>query len=292
MGIVLGLAAAVFFAAASIALRIGQRTRPHDDGLFMTVLVNVVVFALVVPFIDIPPWNIAGVVGLLVGGVVGTVFGRYSNLRSIRLIGPTRANAFLTANPVVSAIVGWIVLNEAVGPVEGLGGALVVYGLMRFIQARATTPALADHQRPSTAGYVFALLAPTFFGIAFVIRKWGLARYDSAVMGAFIGAVAAFFVLNLLYAAGGELRQTWRENFHNVSWWFVLAGVLTGAALLSQFTAFSFLAAWVVGILQGTQGIWTMGLSIVFLGDEEAIDRAVVLNVLIVALGVAIISAA
>ncbi len=289
MGIVLGLAAAIFFASASIALRVGQRSRAVDDGMFMTVLVNVVVFAVVVPFIDIPPWNLSGVIGLMAGGVVGTVFGRFSNLRSIRLIGPTRANAFLTGNPVVSAIVGWIVLGEAVGPVEGAGGALVVYGLLRLIRARsAPAPAVNATASPAT-GYVFAVLAPTFFGIAFVIRKWGLARYDSAVMGAFIGSAAAFLVLSLIWAARGELSHTVRENFTRISWWFVLAGVLTAAALLSQFNAFGLLPAWVVGILQGTQGIWTMIFSIIFLGQEEAIDRGVVLNVLLVAFGVAII---
>ena len=290
MGILLGLAAAIFFASASITLRIGQRTRAQDDGLFTTVLVNILMFAAPIPFTDVPEWSTAGVVGLALGGVVGTMFGRFSNLRSIRLIGPTRANAFLTGNPVVSAIVGWIVLNEAVGPVEGIGGALVVFGLLRFIRARSTPPAAAG-TKPATGGYLFAVLAPTFFGIAFVIRKWGLARYDSAVLGALIGSVAAFVVLNLVYAFRRELGQKVRENLGNVSWWFVLAGLLTGAALLSQFTAFGTLPAWVVGILQGTQGIWTMILSRIFLGTEEAIDRKVVLNVLIVATGVAIIGA-
>ncbi|MDH3499712.1 MAG: DMT family transporter [Acidimicrobiia bacterium] len=289
MGLILGLAAAFFFASASIALRVGQRTREYDDGLFMTVFVNLVMFGMVVPFIDVPPWSTSGVIGLTFGGVVGTVFGRFSNLRSIRLIGPTRANAFLTANPVVSAIVGWIVLNEAVGPAEGAGGALVVFGLLRFIRDRSAPPAMHPTSTPSAAGYAFAILAPTFFGIAFVIRKWGLARYDSAVMGAFIGGVAAFVAISIVYAVRRELLSTIRSNALHGSWWFVLAGVLTGAALLSQFTAFGSLPAWVVGILQGTQGIWTMGLSIVFLGAEEAIDGKVVLNVFMVALGVAVI---
>jgi drug/metabolite transporter (DMT)-like permease len=291
MGIVLGLSAAVFFASASIALRVGQRTRKHDDGLFTTVLVNILMFTAPIPFTDLPEWSTSGVVGLALGGIVGTMFGRFSNLRSIRLIGPTRANAFLTGNPVVSAIVGWIVLNEAVGPVEGVGGALVVFGLLRFIRARSGPPG-AGGTKPAARGYLFAVLAPTFFGIAFVIRKWGLARYDSAVLGALIGSVAAFVVLNIVYAFRRELGAKVRENIGNVSWWFVLAGFLTGAALLSQFTAFATLPAWVVGILQGTQGIWTMILSRIFLGTEEAIDRKVVLNVLIVASGVAIIGAA
>ena len=292
MGLALGLGAAIFFASASIALRVGQRTQPDDDGLFMTVLMNTILFAAIVPFVAVPAWSTSGVVGLMAGGVVGTMLGRFSNLRSIRMIGPTRANSFLTGNPVVSAIAGWIVLGETVGPLEAAGGALVVYGLLRFIRARSAPATIGSAVQPSARGYIFAVLAPTFFGIAFVIRKWGLERYDSAVLGALIGSAAAFMMLNLIYAARGELGAMLRSNLTRPSKWFVVAGVFTSAALLSQFAAFSRLPAWVVGILQGTQTIWTMGLSIVFLGSEEAIDRGVVTNVAIVAAGVSVIGLA
>ncbi|MDH3250850.1 MAG: DMT family transporter, partial [Acidimicrobiia bacterium] len=132
--------------------------------------------------------------------------------------------------------------------------------------------------------------APVFFGMAFVFRKWGLERFDSAVIGAFVGALSAYLVIILIDAGRGILPERSRSNFLNVSWWFVAAGVATSVALLSQFLAFTYLEAWAVGILQSTQGIWTIGLSLIFLKGDERIDRTLVITVLMVAAGVTLIS--
>jgi drug/metabolite transporter (DMT)-like permease len=292
VGFVFGLATAGFFATSSILVRIGQRHRTGDDGVFMTVLVNVLTLGVVALFADPPPWNTAGVLGLVVGGVIGTVGGRSFNLRAVRLIGPSRANAFMTTTPVVAAIAGWIVLDESLGPVEALGGVLAILGLLWLVRGRAAQSAGSGEPSAPIAHYLVAAAAPTFFGLAFVARKFGLERYPSSMVGALIGASAAFLVLVSIDAARGRLGDRVAMNLHSIPWWFVGAGVATSAALLSQFTAFTYLPAWVVGILQGTQGIWTIGLSWVFLRGDERIDRTLVGSVLLVAAGVALIGLA
>lgn len=138
--------------------------------------------------------------------------------------------------------------------------------------------------------YVIAAGAPLFFGMAFVFRKWGLGWFDSAVVGAWIGALSAYAVIVIIDAFRGILGRRVRENFGNVSWWFVAGGLSTTAALLTQFFAFTFLEAWAVGTLQATQGIWTIGLSLLFLKGDEKIDRPLVITVLMVAAGVILIS--
>ena len=178
MGVILGMAAGLFFAAFTILIRIGMRNRAADDGLLMTVLVNTVCLGGVALFIKWPPFDPGGVAALLAGGVVGTVFGRSSNLRAVRRIGPTRTNAFLTGNPIVSAIGGWLVLGEAVSFGQAIGGILVIAGLLRLIRRGSvistgqgqtvTAPALAAQttERRTAVGYVYAAAAPVFFGLA------------------------------------------------------------------------------------------------------------------------------
>lgn len=291
MGIFFGLLTALCFAASAILARIGQRHRPHDDGLFMTVLVNVVTLGVVALFAIAPRWNTAGIVALMAGGVMGAVGGRSSNLRAVRLIGPSRASAFLTGTPFVAAVSGWIALGEALTMVEALGGVIVILGLLWLIKARApATVGASSAPPPPLAHYVIAAVAPMFFGLAFVARKWGLERYDSTIIGAFVGAAAAFVVVILIDAARGRTRDRIRMNLREVPWWFVGAGIAMTLALLSQFTAFTYLPAWVVGILQSTQGIWVIGLSLLFLKGEERIDGALVGSVVLVTLGVVLIS--
>jgi drug/metabolite transporter (DMT)-like permease len=286
-GILLGLAAAICFAAAAIFFRVGQRSRPDDNGLFLSILVNVLIMGFIAALLTWPTWNLEGFVALAVGGVIGTVGGRSSNLKAIRIIGPSRANAYVTATPVAAAIAGWFLLDETLGFQEFVGGSLIVVGLLWLVRSRSA--ALGFDSPPPVAGYLWAVAAPTFFGLAFVVRKWGLARFPGAVIGAFIGAVAALLVTSALDAGVGKLRSTLRTNLRDASWWYVGAGVFTTLALLSQFTAFSYLPAWVVGILQGTQALWTLALGWIFLRQEEHIDRTLVGVVLLVMSGVTLI---
>lgn len=301
MGVVLSLAAGLFFAAFTILIRIGMRDRAADDGLLMTVLVNTLILGGVAVFMVWPAFDMAGIAALVVGGIVGTVFGRASNLRAVRRIGPTRTNAFLTGNPIVSAVAGWLVLDESVSFGEAVGGVLVITGLIRLIRRESAVPigqgqtsaapglAAQSVERRATIGYLYAAAAPVFFGLAFVARKWGLQQFPSGVIGAFIGSTAAFVVVVASDIVGGRLRDRIQHNFREVPWLFVWAGVASSAALLSQFYAFSYAPAWVVGLLQGTQPLWTLAMGYVFLRQEEHIDATLVSSILLVVVGVTIV---
>lgn len=293
MGILLGLSAALWFGVGSLLIRVGMRSSPRDDGLWMTIAVNVLLLGVIGLFVSKPDWSTAGVAALAAAGFVGVVGGRSSNLRAIRHLGPTRASVFLMGTPMVAALAGWIVLDESLGLVDALGGALVITGLYVLISARSTAAALPGAETPPARpmiGYVYATAAPTLFGLAFVIRKWGLESFDSPVLGAFIGSVAGLALLTLIDLGGRRLRERMRNNFIEINWWFVGAGVAISLALLSQFSAFSLVPAWVVGVLQGTQVLWVLLLGFLFLRQEERIDIAVVASVALVASGVTLIA--
>lgn len=295
IGVVLGVTTGALFAAGAVLARIGQRHRPNDDGLLMTVLVNVLVLGIISLTVTAPEWSLAGVIGLAIGGVLGTLLGRSTNLRAVRLVGATRTSAFMTGTPLVAAVAGSIMLGENVDAVDGMGGLLVIAGLLALVRARAIPTSIIDgvatpaDQRTVRLGFVFAAAAPVFFGLSFVVKKWGLIRYDSAVLGAFIGAFTALLIVVLLDASSGRIGRRIRENFREIPWWFVAAGVAMSGALLTQFAAFSYLEAWLVGVLQGTQGIWALLLGWLFIRKEERIDRWIVISVLLVAAGVTLI---
>ncbi len=289
IGYVYGVASAVGYSVASILVRVGQRSRPDDDGVFMSVFVNVVVLGVAAAVVTRPSWDGAAMVSFMVGGVVGTVAGRTSLLRAVRLIGPSRSNAFVTGAPVAAAVGGWIVLNESITALEALGGVIVITGLLWLVRAR-TAGVGPDRVAVPLSSYLIASGAPLSFGLAFVFRKWGLERFPSSVIGAFVGAATAYAVILLIETLRGKLAERTRSNFTNVSWWFVGAGVATSFALLSQFQSFTYLEAWVVGILQSTQSIWTIGLSLLFLRGDDRINTALVGSVALVVAGVVLIS--
>ncbi|HEX6300399.1 MAG TPA: DMT family transporter [Acidimicrobiia bacterium] len=294
-GVILAVVTGALFAAGAVLARIGQRHRPHDDGLLMTVLVNVLVLGTISLTVKAPNWSTAGVVGLAVGGVLGSLMGRSANLRGVRLVGATRTSAFMTGTPLVAAVAGSIVLGETVDLVDGVGGLFVIAGLLALVRSRATPTSVLDGVATSAdrktirLGFIFAAAAPVFFGLSFVVKKWGLLRYDSAVLGAFIGAITALLFVISLDVLAKRFRRRMSENFGRIPWWFVGAGVAMSGALLTQFAAFSYLEAWLVGVLQGTQGIWALILGWLFIRKEERIDAWVVTSILLVAAGVTLI---
>jgi drug/metabolite transporter (DMT)-like permease len=302
MGILLGLAAGFCFSVASILARFGMRVRSRDDGLFMSILMNLLVLGGLILLIDLPSWTTEGVVALAVGGVLGTFGGRASNLRAVRIIGPSRANAFLTGGPLVAAIGGWIVLDERISLLGGFGGVLVLAGLYRIVRSRTAAVALSppdaatggnpepQPRHDPSVGFALAMAAPVLFGLAFVVRKWGLAYYPSAVGGAFIGAAAGMAVQILGDTATGQIRRRMRENLRGIPWWFVGAGAFTSAALIAQFLAFEYLPAWIVSLLQGTQVLWTLLLAAIVLRREERIDANLMVSIFLVFIGVAAIT--
>ncbi|HVR77301.1 MAG TPA: DMT family transporter [Acidimicrobiia bacterium] len=295
IGIILGLTTGALFATGSVLARVGQRHRPQDDGLLMTILVNVLVLGAIGLTVTAPEWSTAGVIGLAIGGVLGSLMGRFANLRAVRLVGATRASAFMTGSPVVAAVAGWMVLQEGVELLDAVGGLIVIAGLLALVRARAQPTSMIEgvatlaDSKTRRLGFLFAAAAPVAFGLGFVVKKWGLLRYDDAVLGALIGSIAAFTVVVGIDSVGGRFARRVRENFRHIPWWYVAAGVAMSGALITQMAAFSYLDAWLVGVLQGTQGIFALLLSWIFIRDEERIDGWIAASVLLVVAGVILI---
>jgi drug/metabolite transporter (DMT)-like permease len=83
-------------------------------------------------FTDVPflggtaPWWVL----LLTVGALSTAFAYLAGVAAIRMLG-ARLSSFLGLSEVVFAgIVGWILLGEALGPLQILGGALILGGIV------------------------------------------------------------------------------------------------------------------------------------------------------------------
>jgi drug/metabolite transporter (DMT)-like permease len=126
--------------------------------------------------------------------------------------------------------------------------------------------------------------------MAFVMRKLGTIWFPSAIVGAFVGAVSALVIVTIVDSYRGKIRRRWQENVRSIPWWFVAGGVATSAALLLQFSAYFFLPAWTVSLLQGTQVLWTLLWSYFFLRREEHLTLRLLWGVLMVVAGVSIVA--
>jgi len=324
VGILMGVASAALFGLNAIFVKIGMRRRPIDNGHFMSVLVNVIFLGVLALFVSMPHWNWTGFLGFVLAGLLTTWMGRGTSFMAIRLLGPARQGAILVSAPLFAAIAGWFFLEEGITLIQALGGLVVSIGLLALLRSRferggppsvepevvdATieagnnavrrSPAIATRAaRLGTAvrtdeftrGFLVAIMAAVFFGAGFVARKWGLSHVPSAAGGALVGTCTALTMIMLRAGVRGRLGHLVDDNLRRVPWWFVAGGVSTSIALFLQFSAFDYLPAWVVSLLQGTQAVWTLLWTWLFLRDEEPIGKELVFSIALVVAGVAIMT--
>lgn len=320
MGILIGLTSALLFGLTAVFIKIGMRRRPVDNGLFMSVLVNVLFLGALMLFISLPEWSWPGVAGFVVAGLMATWIARGASFVAIRLLGPARQSAILVSAPLFAALIGWFFLGEGMTLLQAGGGVVVSVGLLVLIRSRidseASTPdgqgleigsvgsssglELVTTRRARiqhifrhddfVRGFIAACAAAMLFGASFVVRKWSFDYFPSAVAGGFFGTVTAMTMITLDAAAKGKIRRLIDDNLRDIPWWFVGAGAASTIALLLQFSAYGYLPAWIVGLLLGTQAVWAVLWAWLLLRHEELIGWELLVSIGLVVGGVAIMT--
>jgi drug/metabolite transporter (DMT)-like permease len=142
LGIVLGLLAAAMQVLFVLISRSSYRSVPADTA---TLVLEVAAAAggillalavgqadgLVAPLRSIDPWAALLVAGVVSAGIASMLF-----LSALRRIGATTTGILMLLEPVVGVVLAAVWLGEALGPLQGLGGVLVLAGAL-VLQVRA-----------------------------------------------------------------------------------------------------------------------------------------------------------
>jgi drug/metabolite transporter (DMT)-like permease len=125
------IVASLFYAGYLLFMAEARREIDALPGLFLMTVASAVVLGVVGlvmgdPFTGFPAhaWAAMVACALLaqVGGVLGVVW-------LLRHLPPTYASVSLLAQPVGTALLGWALLGEPIGPIQALGGAIVLCGI-------------------------------------------------------------------------------------------------------------------------------------------------------------------
>lgn len=114
---------------------------------------------------------------LTLSGLVGFVFGDYCLFRSYTLVSARVAMLIMTLVPPITALIGWIMLNETMS-LQHLGGmTLTLSGIALTILARSTENGKVGLNYP-LKGLPFALGGSVGQAVGLVISKYGMGNYD------------------------------------------------------------------------------------------------------------------
>lgn len=166
VGVLAGLGAAVTLAVYYLTAERGLVGRDAVSLAAWTFTAAALFWSLLLPWWTYPvhllddpvalPGPLAGAsapLGALVVWVVvlGTVVPYAMVLAGVARIGAASAGVIGMAEPVLAGVVAWVVLGEALAPVQVLGAAVVVTGLVLAESARAGAPAPAAAAPPPVA---------------------------------------------------------------------------------------------------------------------------------------------
>ncbi|MGE3858323.1 MAG: DMT family transporter [Dehalococcoidia bacterium] len=156
LGVLLALSAAASQVVFITVSRTGYRSVPADTSIVLilgTSAVGALVLAplagqwdaLLVPLASLDPWPVLLLAGVASAGISSILF-----LTSIRLLGGTRTGILMLAEPVIGAVLAALWLGEALVPLQGVGGVLVLAGatILQLRSAPDHAPVTEDGAAP------------------------------------------------------------------------------------------------------------------------------------------------
>lgn len=149
IGVAAALIGAVSMAAGTVLTR---RWRPPVSALTFTawqLTAGGLLLLPVVPLVEpaLPGLTLANVAGFLWLGLAGAALSYVLWFRGIARLGPVAVTGFGFLSPLTAVLLGWVVLGEALTPLQMLGAAIVL-GCVRFGRGPTRTPSEAGASQP------------------------------------------------------------------------------------------------------------------------------------------------
>jgi drug/metabolite transporter (DMT)-like permease len=162
-------------------------------------------------------------------GTIGLVLGDACLFQAFVLIGTRRAVLATTLVPVISTLLAWGWLGEALQLAE-IGAVLLTVGGIAWVvserQQGQETP--AEDKRHYALGVLLSLGGALGQALGLVISKQGLAGDFPSLSAALIRMVVATGVIWLLTLARGQVGATWHALGDKKARLFIAGGALTG----------------------------------------------------------------
>jgi drug/metabolite transporter (DMT)-like permease len=258
----LALAAAFCFALAQILIQYGLRSVPSWRSPIYTIVTSLVAAWLAVPFFI--GWHRLDLGAVAIFAAVGCVFPVVVSILTVRSnerLGPAVASAAGNLAPVFAVIGAVLFLDERLGPLQALGLALIVGGVILL----ALRGGAGGRQWPV---WVLALpLAAAFIrGAIQPAIKIGLALWHEPLAAAAVGYLSSTIVI--LALAGPRARREGRADPRGVAW-FVGVGLANGTATFLLYAALGLGSISLVAPLVAIFPLIAVALSWLMLRDER-----------------------
>jgi drug/metabolite transporter (DMT)-like permease len=267
--IVLGIAAAAFLGAGLVLTQFGLRYIHPLSGAAISVPTFTIVFILISPILlrgETIAWHAVPIfiaVGLVFPAVLTII-----TFASNRALGPVVTGALGNLSPLLSVAVAVLLLHELLRLLQFAGLMVAVLGVLAITVTRTD-----DMRDWRTWALLLPLAASVMRGFIPPIIKVGLEIWPSP-----IGAGLTGYMVSTLTVLTVERIRTGRFIVRAPlagKLWFALNGICNGVGTLLLYAALGAGPVSLVAPLYATYPLFTVGLSVLFLGNVKITWRLV-----------------
>ena len=278
----LSLFTSLCYGLSSVLIRKGMSSSNAFTGTLVASAVQVAIMSglLLVLRPNSIVW--AGIAFFIVSGILASALGRLCNYKSIERFGVSTSASIVGSSPMFSILFAVLLLGEEVTVAVLVGTVLVVAGVILASGFGGTGLGLGRR------ALVFPLLAAAFYGASSSFRKMGLLALPEPILGTLVGSLATLVFL-VAYLTAGPGRS--EVNLHRgCLGYFLGSGVVVSLGWLSMFSALLVGEVSVVSTLIGTNPLFSVVFSLLFLRGSERLDQRIVAGCVAVVAGASIIS--
>lgn len=292
MGIILGLAGAIFWGLADFAARFASRRVGAYRTLFFMQFFGFITLSAYLKWMGgfghvaggWQPWALAGVAGVI--NMVASLALYYSFQIGVMSIVAPVSSSYPALTVVLALLSG-----ERIRPLRGVGLAITLVGVVlaaTSFKPDVTHPLTGEpgHERAHlTKGVGWAIVAGVGFGFLF----WFLGFYVVPAVGGVVSVwVIRLTCMSVLALAAAPTRRTIALPRGSIWWLLAAVGVMDTAAFVANNAGLATGQVSVVSVLASLYGAVTVLLSWIVL--RERLERSQWLGVFVIFAGIVLVS--
>lgn len=310
MGESLAIAALVLFSINIIVTKLGSARLDMSLGFLIAMVVNVLFAALIVVAQlalreEILSLNFTSLLLFALAGFFSTYLGRWLLYDSVLRLGPSRASAFQSSNPMFTVLIAWVVLDERLDGLDLIASAAILVGLFLTSQRPAEHTLESESQKEGSleaepqlrhlfvtllsSGGLLALLGAFSYAVGNVLRGVAVEDWNEPVLGVLVGALTGLLAYSTLYTGcrniGDRVLRADRRGLRL----FALSGTLTVIAQACMVGAMRYSPVSIVTLITLSTPVLVLPVGYFVLNNAERVAPSTVLGTLAILLGIAVI---
>lgn len=280
------LITAILRGLSTIPTRKGlQHSNPNTSALTYLAFNTVTLWGMTLLLYPVDELSLAGLGYFILAGICAPGLARTFRDTGIDRLGVTVATPIVSTNTLFSVVIAVVFLGEAITL------PLVAGALMIFLSVNLITWHNGRQAPWNRADIVYPLVAALLFASSTNFRKIGLNQIEFPLAGTAITSTVSLLVLTLSIAVSRERNHGGPALILNgeALKHFSVSSIISSVAYIFYFMALSASNITNIQPIAGTNPLWAILFTHVFLRGTETITPKIIVGTVIIVAGVALI---